>query len=169
MGGGIVVASKGQNYYKVSMHEEQSAMRICNETVTESGLAGCASLGGLTEGPIVFSRPNSVLVFTDGSRVIKSARIKSKKLGSLVFGTLFALDSQRVLSVSQSHITMLDFSSIKVLHCHKVDSIEKFSFNKAEKVLTALSVRDGSVKVERYKVMTLVESLTDYVTVNMTV
>ena len=82
------------------MHEENSATRICNETVYEGGLVGCTSLGGLTEGQLVFSRPNSVLVFTDGTRVIKSAKIKSKKLGGLIFGTLFALDSQRVLSVS---------------------------------------------------------------------
>ena len=57
---------------------------------------------------------------------------------------------------------MLDLSSIKVLHCQKVDFIEKFSFNKAENILTALGVRNGSVNVERYKVMNLAESLLDY-------
>lgn len=108
MGGGIVVASQGQNYYKVSMHEECSATRICSETVATSERAGLVNLSGLDEGQIVLSRPNSVLVFTDGTKVIKSAKIKSRKLGGLTFGTLFALDSQRVLSVSQSHITMLD-------------------------------------------------------------
>ena len=49
-----------------------------------------------------------------------------------------------------------------MLHCQSISSAGQFSYNKAERILTALSVKDDCVRVERYKVMDLAESLLDY-------
>ena len=63
------------------MYEEFGTTQICRDIVPKGESAGFACLGSLTEGQIVLSRPQSILVFTDGAKAIKSAKFKSRKLG----------------------------------------------------------------------------------------
>ena len=132
MGGELIVATSGQNYFRVNLHEDFNAKIIGHRTSNVQQDGGCIYLSGLPEenGRIVCSRPDSVLFQTDGTNVSKSSQFKSKKIGALTFGSLHAVDSDCLLSVTDSHITLLNLKQVKVLSYENVSNARLFNYDR---------------------------------------
>ena len=131
MGGELIVATCNQHYFRVNMHEEYNAKPIGQQTTASRQTGGCIYLSGLQEesGRIVCSRPDSILFQTEGTRVTKSSQFKSKKIGALTFGSLFSPSTECVLSVTESHVVLINLRQTKVLSYESVSNSRQFYYD----------------------------------------
>ena len=84
---------------------------------------------------------------TDGTNVTKSSQFKSKKIGALTFGSLYAVDLECVLSISDTHIVLINLRLVKVLSYENVKDAKIFNFEPKSRHLTLLSVGEGGITV----------------------
>ena len=98
---------------------------------------------------------------TDGTNVTKSSQFKSKKIGALTFGYLYAVDSECVLTISDSHIVLINLRLVKVLSYENVTDAKLFSYEPKSRHLTLLATGEGGIIVKRFHVMTLLDSVLD--------
>ena len=98
---------------------------------------------------------------TDGTNVTKSSQFKSKKIGALTFGSLYVVDSECVLSISDSHIVLINLRLVKVLSYENVTDAKLFNYEPKSRHLTLLATGGGGITVKRFHVMTLLESVLD--------
>ena len=77
---------------------------------------------------------------TDGTNVTKSSQFKSKKIGALTFGSLYAVGTECVLSITNSHIVLINLRLIKVLAYENVKNASLFDYDSDSRLLTFLSL-----------------------------
>ena len=98
---------------------------------------------------------------TDGTSVTKSSQFKSKKIGALTFGRLYAIDSECVLSITNTHIVLINLRLVKVLSYENVENAKLFDYDKESRHLTLLAAGEDGITVKRIHIMTLLESVLD--------
>lgn len=117
----------------------------------------------------ICSRPDSILWQVVDSKVEKSAQFKSKKVGALIFGKLYALQNSIVLSISASHIVLVNIAKNRVLTYFTLMEesggggvIYHYWNSKSRTLMLLVRENDSTVTAQVYRVQTLRESLDDH-------
>ena len=69
--------------------------------------------------------------------------------------------SECVLSITNTHIVLINLRLVKVLSYENVENAKLFDYDYGSRHLTLLAVGEEGITVKRYHIMTLLESVLD--------